>query len=316
MQIGNQTILTSYSAYGDDPYHYNPEWRHLVALSIKEGATDCPREFRTMTDIIDHVEFLKLCEAPLEDGEAINKKIDVRFRSNKQVFDWFSEHNKSEFKYYLEAALLTDEPLKNIAKDFRVNEDLVWLYSRLFFSVRSRHGNALLSQPLRYNLIFGSKIDDGMPSTALWKYVGITCGYDVLMASWIKNSQDVDTVMDRNQLIAAQKLSSSLACHTSDLREAALVLHYGLTKERNKSRFSQETDEPIRDFLSNVLESRTVYPTALLESQKITMSTGAVRSVERQIATVSMDAKEALTICKHTNEQLKKHFDTFSALGK
>jgi len=216
MQIGSESIAVPFIELGGDPTSFDPDWRAKVANAISDGYSEkkLPKQLRDK-QITQHASFLKEFKGRTELSEVFGK-----YPWNGLAMNWASGNNGSKSKQYLEALLLTDQPLSVVAQDLQLDEKFVKLYCDLYFACRSDKDKyeMVLPPETRLSFAFGEISHDtrSLPSATLWKVMAVRSGYSALVRHWGTEKtahgslEDGAASFDRNMWLANSNMEQQL----------------------------------------------------------------------------------------------------------
>ena len=117
MVLGSENVAVPFMELGGDPTSFDPDWRTKVACAIADGFDEkkLPKQLREDV-ILKHAKFIKSFKSA-GNVEAIYAKYPV----NGLVMNWASGANGSQTRHYLQALLLTDQPISVVAADLQLD---------------------------------------------------------------------------------------------------------------------------------------------------------------------------------------------------
>lgn len=185
MLIGNTQVLTPYPALGGDPTHYDPDFRAKIAWELGSDITraDLPQELAGNRTLLQHAKFIGRLRNDQDDAVAVYRA----YPDNGLVMNWASCANGSQTRHYLDALLLTKEPISVIAADLGVTEEQVKLYEELYFTCREPKAHRMmLPARARTALALGPLLEPGrnVPVETQWRIVAVQLGYSALVDRW------------------------------------------------------------------------------------------------------------------------------------
>jgi hypothetical protein len=185
MLFGDTDVLTPYPELGGDPTHYDPDFRAKIAWELGEdiSRTDLPPELATNRALHRHAKFIGRLRNNEDDALALYRA----YPDNGLVLNWASCNNGSQTRYYLDALLLTKQPISVIAADVGVTEAQVKLYEELYFSCReSKAHRNLLPARTKTALALGPLLElpRNAPVQTQWRLAAVQLGYTALIDRW------------------------------------------------------------------------------------------------------------------------------------
>lgn len=184
MLLGQTEIAVPFLELGGDPTSFDPDWRLKVAELISSGFDDkkIPKQLKDK-HVLAHARFLKAFKSKGDVDE-----IFAKYPINGLIMNWSAASAGSKTKHYLQALLLTDQPLNIIASDLRLDEKAVKLYCDLCFSCRSEADNYEMKLPMetRMTFAFGELSHDlrQIPTYVFWRVLAVRDGYTALVRLW------------------------------------------------------------------------------------------------------------------------------------
>jgi len=220
MQFGSTSIAVPFTELGGDPTSFAPDWRAQVAEVLSSGYDEkkVPKQLKDRY-VLEHAKFLSAFKSK-GDVDAVYDK----YRRNGLVMNWAAENNNSKTKHYLQALLLTDQPIDVVAADLQLDEKVVKLYCDLYFACRSEVDKYEMVLPMetRLSFAFGEISHDAkqLPTYVSWRVIAVRNGYTALVRNWGTESvahgklDEGYTVLDRNMSLAGANMEQQLRANT------------------------------------------------------------------------------------------------------
>jgi len=200
MVIGDRTVITPY----ENRIEYDSDWRHQAAfgLASTDSEVELPAEIENDPYVREHCQYLRQFNtfAP-----AAEREYPLQSLTSK----WYTRAEGSTAKFYLDALLLTNQPLDVIADDMGVDVETVQLYERLYFSCRQDDGEPLQGCYLKTHMAVGPLLEltGGTPRQIGWRAIAMQTGYTALVYTWGWRDAHGDLSTDVQMFKAALRMS-------------------------------------------------------------------------------------------------------------
>lgn len=263
MQFGATDIAIPFEALGGDPTFFDPAWRAKVADLVASGYNkkNLPKLLLDKV-VLKHAEFLKAFKSPGSLEEVYSK-----YKFNGLCMNWAAETNGSKTKHYLQALLLTDQPISVIAEDLQLDEQVVKLYCDLYFACRKSETEYKMALPLetRLSFAFGEMAHDAsqLPTFISWRVMAVRNGYSALVHSWGiekfahgKLDESMDAI-DRNMGLVNVNIEQQLRAGTVGFRSLVEYMNswQGYRKLQEGIEGRDGTDSPLYSQLGLIFQS-------------------------------------------------------------
>ena len=325
MQLGSEQIVVPFAELGGDPTSFDPAWRAKVASVLASGFDEkkVPKQLKDK-HVLDHAKFLKEFKG--------NGKLDAvyaKYPLNGLVMNWAAEANGSKSKQYLEALLLTDQPISVVAADLQLEEPVVKLYCNLYFACRSEKDGYEMKLPVETRLAFafGEISHDAkqLPCAASWRVLAVRGGYSALVRHWGverlahgKVDSGLEAV-DRNMSLASTNIENQLRTGGVGLKSLVEFQNswLGYKKMQNESEASEGVNSPVWTFLTGilaVLQPSLEQPAAQAkaEAKSAKKKQQAAKNIEAEPA----DKNEALANAEFNKIKIKKFKSIDANVGR
>jgi hypothetical protein len=282
VQVGQEQVSVPFAELGGDPTAFDPDWRAKVASAIAQGTDEksLPRQLRDK-QISVHARFLREF---LGGGELSG--VFEKYPLNGLVMNWTSAVGSST-KYYLQALLLTEVPIKTVAEDLQLDEKVVKLYCDLYFACRSdKEGyEMVLPMETRLAFAFGEMSHDSrqLPAYTLWRVIAVRDGYAALVRHWGTEKfahgpldETCDTA-DRNMWLANSIIEQQLRTGAVSFRSLIELQNSWLSYRKMKDDANKEdgAGSPLFELLGGIF--------AAVAPKLVDQGIASAKAVEAQV---------------------------------
>lgn len=326
MLLGQETIAVPFEELGGDPTSFDPNYRAKVAEALSSGfdekkLPDCLKDKQTL----QHARFLKEYKTK-GDVEAVFAKYPL----NGLAMNWAAGNNGSVSKHYIQALLLTDQPLKIVSEDLQLDEKAIKLYCDLYFACRSEKDGYEMTLPMETRLAFAfgevSHETKQLPSFVLWRVIAVRDGYTALVRHWGTEKfahgtlAATDEAMARNMWLANANMEQQLRAGLVGFRSLVELQNawLGQLKMQEASDERDGTSSPLFELVTGILNtlapklaSQSVSP----EEKKATaQASKKKRLAEKNIESHNpVNAKTDKTVAAEFNKLKKEKFKLIEA---
>jgi len=243
-----------------------------------------------------------------------------KYPLNGLAMNWATENNGSKSKQYLEALLLTDQPVSVIAADLQLDEKFVKLYCDLYFACRSANDKYEMCLPMETRLAFAfgeiSHDTRNLPAATLWKVMAVRDGYSALVRHWGTEDFAHGTIkdgisgIDRNMWLANSLMEQQLRTGGIGFRSLVELQNawMGYKKMQEDVEERDGTSSPLFELLTGILSQiapRVVTTTVSVEQKSIEVK-GKKRLAEKNIESHTPDIEDNMSLAKAEFGRLKR----------
>ena len=260
MQLGSSDIAVPFIELGGDPTSFDPDWRAKVAELLSSGfpVKDLPQRLSDKR-ILEHAKFLKAFKS----GEPL-EKVFGKHPLNGLAMNWAAGGGKSKTKHYIEALLLTEQPLSVIAQDLKLQDEAVALYCDLYFACRSEADKYEMVLPMetRLSFAFGEISHDAkqLPTYVSWRVMAVRNGYSALVRHWgiekfaHAELEDGNVAIDRNMGLVSTGIEQQLRSGQVGFRSLVEYMNawQGYRKMQEGIEGRDGTDSPLYGLLGSI----------------------------------------------------------------
>jgi hypothetical protein len=215
-------------------------------VSGKSVPKSCQDEYLRMG-----YEYYKMRNRSLSMGLDDIMKLQSKFPHMHTAYQIFTA--RDYFRYILEAMVVADVPVEDIAKEFGCDPEVVTIFEELFFDVRSRLNAPMFIADELLGPLFSSDTANSQDCDFLWKAVAYYCGIDILKSFWSLEKASPETVSQIREMFKTrlqQQAFSSLYARTPNNFNAHEIVEEYLAVE--------ETEEPEEESTQNKLEEHAL----------------------------------------------------------
>lgn len=163
------------------------------------------------------------------------------------------------FRYILEAMIVANVDQQEIAKEFGCSAEVVDIFEKVYFDVRTRLGAPLFIADELLGPLFSGDTSGSQDCDFLWKSVAYYCGIDILKSFWSIEKASPETTASIKELFKTklqQQAYSSLFSRAPNSYNAHEIVEEYLADQEQEPEVEEETvDNKLEEQALNLLDS-------------------------------------------------------------